>query len=375
MMQQLLANRYQTIQHLGSGGFGATFLAQDTHLPSKRTCVIKQLKPINNNPQIYQLVKDRFQKEAIILEELGNNHGQIPSLYAYFEEAGQFYLVQEYIEGETLTKLVENQGIQDENIVKNILIEILKILEYIETKSIIHRDIKPDHIMIRKKDQKPILIDFGAVKETMGTELSTSGKLASSIIIGTPGYMPPEQAMGRPVFASDLYALSLTAIYLLTGINPQDLEINPVTGTILWRKYAPNISESLANILDQAINPQIQERFFTAKMMKNALLVNPKIPTQTPSSPNQNYPTKVIPVPTLINPDYPTQVTPVPTIKYNNKPKFSQLIISLVIISLILITGGGFLFLQNQLNNRLLKLQKDPLMEDNNNNNSVVTPP
>jgi serine/threonine protein kinase len=188
-MEQILANRYQIIKHLGSGGFGDTFLAQDTHLPSQRICVIKQLKPINNNPQIYQLVKERFKKEAVILEELGN-HPQIPSLYAYFEEAGQFYLVQEYVEGETLSQLVKIQGIQNENIVKNILIETLKILEYIESKNIIHRDIKPDNIIIRKRDKMPILIDFGAVKETMGTEIYPRGNSASSIIIGTPGYMP-----------------------------------------------------------------------------------------------------------------------------------------------------------------------------------------
>jgi serine/threonine protein kinase, bacterial len=300
---QLLANRYQTIKHLGSGGFGDTFLAKDTHSPTEKTCVIKQLKPLNNDPKIYQLVKDRFKREAVILEELGNSNSQIPSLSAYFEEKGLFYLVQEYIEGETLADLVEKQGILNEVTVKNIVVETLTILEFVQSQGIIHRDIKPDNIIIRQRDNKAILIDFGAVRETMATQMTPSGHSTASIIIGTPGFMPPEQTAGRPVFSSDLYALGLTAIYLLTGKMPQDLTTDPMTGELQWRQFTNQISPHFANILDQAINTHLNQRFINATMMKDALLGNytttivsplSSLPIQSEINPKTNY--KIIPI-------------------------------------------------------------------------------
>lgn len=267
----LIANRYRIVKHLGSGGFGDTFLAEDTHLPSKRICVVKRLKPINENPSVYQLVKERFEREAVILEDLGN-HPQIPTLYAYFEENGSFYLVQEYIQGETLTNFVNKNGIQNEVFAQNILIQILEILEFIQIKGIIHRDLKPDNILISHTNQKPVLIDFGAVKETMRTQVISASNSGTSIVIGTPGFMPPEQSIGRPTFSSDLYALGLTIIYLLTGKNPQEFSTNPLTGEILWKQDALNISPFFSNILTQAIQSQQEKRFITAQLMKEAIL-------------------------------------------------------------------------------------------------------
>ena len=182
-------NRYRVIRVLGSGGFGETFLAEDTQMPSGRRCVIKQLKPVADNPQIYQLVQERFQREAAILEELGDGSNQIPTLYAYFVEGQQFYLVQEYIEGQTLTQKLQQQGLLSESSVKEFLTSILPVLDYVHSKGIVHRDIKPENIIIRTYDNKPVLIDFGAVKETMGTVMTASGDYSRSIVIGTPGFM------------------------------------------------------------------------------------------------------------------------------------------------------------------------------------------
>ncbi|OUL23150.1 serine/threonine protein kinase [Nostoc sp. RF31YmG] len=282
MTMNLLNDRYQVIRTLGAGGFGETFLAEDTYMPSKRRCVVKQLRPIQNNPQIYQLVKERFQREAAILETLGGGTDQIPTLYAYFEAAGQFYLVQEWVEGNTLTAKVQQQGLFSEIAVQELLVNLLPVLEYVHGKYIVHRDIKPDNIIVRHRDGKPVLIDFGAVRESMGTVVNSQGNPTSSIVIGTPGFMPSEQAAGRPVYSSDLYSLGMTAIYLLTGRQPQQIETDPHTAEIIWRQYASHISPRMAEIIDSAIAYHPRDRYPTARAMLDALqsIANPIPPTQ-----------------------------------------------------------------------------------------------
>lgn len=291
MTPALLNNRYQVIQTLGAGGFGTTFLAEDTQMPSRRKCVIKQLKPIANNPEIYQLVQERFQREAAILEELGDGNSQIPRLYAYFLEDGLFYLIQEWVEGVTLRDKVQAEGVVTEAIAQQILLNILPVLTYVHDQRIVHRDIKPDNIILRKRDEKPVLIDFGAVRETMGTVVNSQGNSASSIVIGTPGFMPSEQAAGRPMYSSDLYSLGLTMIYMLTARFPQELDLDPRTGDITWRQYAPQVSAPFADLLDKAIQYHPRDRYAMADEMLIALKssvntqpnlsVPPTLPPQT----------------------------------------------------------------------------------------------
>ncbi|AKG22057.1 serine/threonine-protein kinase [Calothrix sp. 336/3] len=312
-MQMLLNNRYRVIQTLGGGGFGETFLAEDTQMPSQRRCVIKQLKPIQDNPQVYQLVQQRFQREAAILEDLGDRSEQIPRLYAYFSENNKFYLVQEYIEGQTLTALLKQQGTVSESTVKSILVSILPVLEYVHNRGIVHRDIKPDNILLRYADGKPVLIDFGAVKETVQTVVTPSGN-TQSIVIGTPGFMASEQSVGRPMFASDIYSLGMTAIYLLTGRLPQEWGTDPATGAVLWRQYA-NVTPNFANILDQAIQFSARDRFVSAREMLEAIQaegsVSSRIPLTPPTTPYTQPPQAHYPThPPSSHPDNTLALTP-----------------------------------------------------------------
>ncbi|NJS42007.1 serine/threonine protein kinase [Candidatus Gracilibacteria bacterium] len=269
-IDRILNNRYRVIKKLGEGGFGLTLLAEDMQMPSHRHCVIKQLKPNTKNPKIDQSVRERFAQEAAVLEKLGEGHSQIPELYGHFEEDGLFFLAQEWIDGETLSDKVKNGGKMSEHEVKEILASLLLVLDYIHEKQIIHRDVKPQNILFRKSDSQPVLIDFGVVKETFDREVDTLGCDVTASM-GTPQFMAPEQAAGRPEYASDLYSLGLTAIYLLTGIWPQELETDAQTREIVWRDRAGKVSVRFGAVLDKAIRFHPRARFKTAKEMLLAL--------------------------------------------------------------------------------------------------------
>ena len=338
MTPTLLNNRYKVGRPLGAGGFGNTFLAEDTYMPSGRHCVIKQLKPVTNDPKTYKLVQERFQREAAVLEDLGEGSNQIPKLFAYFSEAGQFYLVQEYIEGDTLTKKVEKGGTLSENEVKQILLSLLPVLDYVHSRRMIHRDIKPDNVIIRKRDGMPVLIDFGAVKEAMNTQVNVPGNQADSMVIGTPGFMSPEQGGGRPTYASDLYGLGLTAVFLLTGKMPQELETDARTGEILWRQYAPNVSPNLAMVIDRAIRFNASDRFATAREMLNALQAGDAISEMATVA---VAPGGLPPAPNRSTPPSPQQTVPVgnsPAIQGNGR---KPLIIGALVAAGLLIAAVG----------------------------------
>ncbi len=339
-MSQLLNNRYRILQPLGSGGFGDTFLAEDTNLPSQRRCVIKKLRPVQQSPQIYQLVKERFQREAVILEDLGSGHPQIPTLYAYFEIDQEFYLVQEWIEGESLEQRLQGGGQFSESAVRSLLTQLLPVLDFIHQSRIVHRDIKPDNIILRAGSGQPVLIDFGAVKETMGTAINTAGKSTSSIVIGTPGFMPQEQAVGRPVFASDLFSLGLTAISLLCGCHPSELTTDPLTGEMVWRDRAPMVSPTLANVLDVAIRAHARDRYPTAQAMLQALQGN-AIPPTTTSPPQPLVVVPQSPQPTTVVAPQSTPSTAIPASGFSD---FQKMLITASVVGIFV--GGAIALAQ-----------------------------
>ena len=271
MEDRLIDNRYHILKTLGAGGCGQTFLAidMDMSMHSTKKCVIKKLKPITHL-QKQQWMEGQIKQEAAVLARLGAENDQIPQLYAYFSEKNLFYLIQEWIEGVTLTQKQQLEGVLSESEVRNILVSLLPVIDYIHANQVIHQDIKPGNIILRAGDELPVLIDFGAAMEATTRE-NSQNKDVMVMGTGTPGYMPPEQMSGYPVFTSDIYSLGLTAIYLLTGKTPQDLDTDWDTGTILWHQEAGHLSINLITVIDKAIRFEMGDRFASAQEMLAAL--------------------------------------------------------------------------------------------------------
>jgi len=263
----ILRLRYKVLKQIGKGGIGETYLAEDLDLPidPKPLCVVKRLQPKAHHDHIIKM----FQQEAEKLYKLGSNHPQIPTLFAYFEEGGEFFLVQELIEGCDLSKEINSQHIWSEFQTLNFLQEILPVLRYIHENNLIHRDIKPQNIMRRSQNNQLVLIDFGIVKELTSSEVNTQGETVPTIVAGTPGYMPSEQALGKPKLCSDLYAVGMTAIQALTGIKPDGFEENE-DGEISWRQHT-QVSDDLAAILTKMTRYHFSQRYATANEALEAI--------------------------------------------------------------------------------------------------------
>jgi serine/threonine-protein kinase len=262
MIGKLLDHRYQVIRILATGGFGQTYIAQDTRRPGHPICVVKHLKPANSDSNIFVTAKRLFNSEAETLEKL-SNHDQIPRLLAYFDENKEFFLVQEFIDGHTLNEeLIPGQP-WSETQVMQMLLEILSILEFVHQEGVIHRDIKPDNIIRRAADYKLVLVDFGAVKQLRSPLVAVGGQQTATVAIGTPGYMPTEQGQGKPRPNSDIYALGIIAIQALTGVPASQLQEDPDTGEMNWQHLIP-INPELVAILTKMVRYHFKERYQTA---------------------------------------------------------------------------------------------------------------
>ena len=269
MLNQLLTRRYQVISTLGEGGLGQTYVAEDLFQPSHPQCVVKLLKPGNQNASFLPIARRLFETEAEILEKLGR-HPQIPQLLAHFEQKKEFIIVQEFIAGHTLSVELPLGHCWSENKVILMLKDVLQTLKFVHSYGVIHRDIKPNNLIRRDEDNKLVLIDFGAVKQVSEPQITTEAPLTpKTIAIGTQGYMPTEQARGKPRLNSDIYALGIIAIQALTGINPIDLKEDR-NGEVVWRNYA-KVSDKLAAVLAKMVCYHFRDRYQSASEVLEAL--------------------------------------------------------------------------------------------------------
>jgi serine/threonine protein kinase len=260
VINQLLDGRYRIIETLAAGGFGKTFVAQDTKRPGQPQCVVKMLHG-SHNQQTMEIARRLFYKEAETLEKL--RHPQIPQLLAFFEQKQEFYLVEEFVPGHTLAQELVPGRVFSEGWVLTFLTDVLQILQFIHNHGVIHRDLKPSNLIRRQGDGNLVLIDFGAVKH-LQIEGETPKEASHTVGIGTQGYMPTEQSSGKPRFSSDLYALGMMAIQALTGVHPRDLPEDVDTGEILWQDRA-TVSPALAQILSKMVRYHFSQRYQRAE--------------------------------------------------------------------------------------------------------------
>ncbi|MGF1677037.1 MAG: protein kinase [Rivularia sp. (in: cyanobacteria)] len=272
MIGKVLQERYQIVQSLGAGVFGQTYISVDIEHPHNPKRVVKQLKVTSSQPSYLQDLRLRFLTETRTLKHLGN-HKQIPQLISCFEENERFYLVQEFIEGHSLSaELPVNQNPEffwSENAVVCFLKDVLNVLEYVHSQGVIHCDVKPENLIRRAKDGKLVLIDFGSIQpvDFGGDEVLP----IYTIPVTSLGYIPPEQFIGKTQPNSDIYALGMIAIQALTGLTPLQLKKHPSNNETLWRSRDTAVSDYLAAVISKMIRYDSQQRFQTAKDVLQAL--------------------------------------------------------------------------------------------------------
>lgn len=273
----LFRDQFEIIRRLGRGGFGTAYLAKDLKAPDEMHCVIKQIryrsgKGTPQNQSNTALIRERnlrrFQKEARIMARLGR-HAQLPCLLDHFSEGNQHYLIQEHIPGRTLSRELHSQGIQSENQVKDFLFDMIPVIRYMHRNGLLHLDIKPSNIMRRNDDQALVLIDFGAVRQ-----YSKQVPVAAERCAGTVGFSPAEQLAGQPLPASDIYALGVTCLYLLTGCSPIDFATSPKGQNLRWQESV-RVSAHFKRVLKKMLAPEAKHRYQSIEELERALKLEP----------------------------------------------------------------------------------------------------
>jgi serine/threonine protein kinase len=291
-----IADRYKILRQLGQGGFGRTYLAEDSHA-SNQLCVLKEFAPQVEKAEDLRKAKELFEREANVLKKL--QHPQIPKFHSSLQTKSLnkdfFFLVQDYVEGDTYWDLLEKRYNQGQNFseaeVVQLLQDMLPILGYIHSVDVVHRDISPDNIILRRADNKPVLIDFGGVKQLPASQGFWVTELGvNRTLLGKKGYAPEEQLrQGKAFPSSDLYSLAVTALVLLTGKEPQNI-YDSYQGNWRWGSDI-KVSPQLEAILKKMVAYKPSDRYQNAQQVNKDLQkmsAKPFIPSSTPVIPQVN---------------------------------------------------------------------------------------
>lgn len=256
----LIAGRYEVVRVLGEGSSARTLLCVD--LQEDRRVAVKELQFSRLHDWKYL---ELFEREAKMLSML--EHPGIPRIFDYFKgegDAATFYIVQEFIEGPSLQQRMESGPMLGQKEIFELALGLLDVLEYLHGRAppVIHRDIKPSNVLLRP-DRGPALIDFGGVN--VGWQAPGA---AGTTVVGTFGYMPPEQLVGQGGPTSDLYSLGATLLHLVTGRSPSDFPFD--AGRIEVPENLP-IDPSLGRLIEALLRPAPRDRPRTAEAARLVL--------------------------------------------------------------------------------------------------------
>jgi serine/threonine protein kinase len=291
----LLQQRYRILNILEEGELGRIYLAIDRGR-NDAYCAIEELIPSSQLPSTVTKAKEFFKQEVTLLYQL--QHPQIPRFWTTFEEQNRLFLVRDYTAGKTYGHLLEERrdlgkAFSEAEVIE-FLVQVLPAIGYIHSKGIIHRDLSPEHLVRRDEDGLPMLIEFGVVREFADKLQATLP--TQQLPVGQSSYAPIEQRQaGQVAPHSDLYALAVTAIVLLTGKEPSAL----FEGDLMnwgWRRWT-QIDDGFANILSRMLSPNPADRYQSASGVERDLqsLTSPVYPPggELPNRPS-TMPTAVV---------------------------------------------------------------------------------
>ena len=244
----VIDGKYEILREIGRGGMSIVYLAMDTHL--NKQWAVKEIRKKGSGKKD-EIVVNSLLAEANMMKKL--DHPALPRIVDIIDNGITIYVVMDYIEGESLDKILNEYGVQSEELVIGWAKQLCDALSYLHGQKppIIYRDMKPANVMLKPEGNVKI-IDFGIAREYK--ELS----LADTTVLGTKGYAPPEQYSGQTDARSDIFALGMTMHHLLTGIDPRNGE-----AYVSVRQWNPELSEGIEVIIDKCVQPAAENRYQT----------------------------------------------------------------------------------------------------------------
>ena len=242
----VIDGKYEILKEIGRGGMSIVYLAMDKHL--NKQWAVKEIRKKGSGKND-EIVVNSLLAEANMMKKL--DHPSLPRIVDIIDNGITIYVVMDYIEGESLDKILNEYGAQPEEMVVNWAKQLCDALSYLHSQkpSIIYRDMKPANVMLKPEGNIKI-IDFGIAREYK------EQNLADTTVLGTKGYAPPEQYSGQTDPRSDIFALGMTMHHLLTGVDPRNGEpYAPV------RQWNPELSEGIEIIIDRCVEPAAENRY------------------------------------------------------------------------------------------------------------------